>query len=309
MTPGQTLRLGTRRSALAQTQSRHVAAALEAAHPGLSVRLVPVVTEGDRKPGDLTPVGGKGLFTRELEEGLEAGDLDLAVHSLKDLPARFSDALVLAAYPERVDPRDVLVSESSSSLDDLAEGAVLLTGSQRRKAQILARRPDLRVEPIRGNVETRIRKWRRSRAEGLILAAAGLSRLGLEGVPIHPVDPDRMIPAPGQGVLAVQVLRNSPAEELCRALDHPPTARAARAERALVTAFGGDCTLPFGAWAREAREQELRLIAVLATPDGELVARGEARGDDPEAVATECLENMRRDGVEEVLDRLGHRIP
>lgn len=305
----RTLRLGTRRSALAQTQSRQVATALESAHPKLSVELVPIVTEGDRRPGDLIPAGGKGLFTRELEDRLEDGDLDLAVHSLKDLPARFSDALVLAAYPERADPRDVLVSESSSSLDDIPKGGVLLTGSQRRRAQILARRPDLRVEPLRGNVETRIRKWRRSGAEGVILAAAGISRLGLEGVPVRPLDPDRMIPAPGQGVLAVQVLRGSPAEDLCRVLDHPPTSRAARAERALVTAFGGDCTLPLGAWAREDGDNGLRMTAILATPDGDLLARGEARGDDPEGVATKCLDAVRRDGAEEVLDRLGHPIP
>lgn len=302
------LKLGTRRSALARAQSGLVARALESGHPGLKVELVPIVTEGDRRPGDLTPFGGKGLFTRELEEGLERGDLDLAVHSLKDLPGQFSEALTLAAFPEREDPRDVLVAEGPRNLDELSPGDVLLTGSQRRRAQILARRPDLRVEPLRGNVETRIRKWRRSEARGLILAMAGLHRLGLHGVPVSPLDPEEMMPAPGQGVLAIQVRRGSEAEELCRVIDHPPTSRAAHAERAVVEAFGGDCTLPLGALAREREDGALHLEALLATPDGKRVARGEASGDDPRDVAARCVEELRRAGANEVLSALDRPV-
>ena len=298
------LRLGTRRSALAQAQSGLVARALESAHAGLRVELVPIVTEGDRRPGDLTPLGGKGLFTRELEEGLERGDLDLAVHSLKDLPGTFAGDLVLAAFPKREDPRDALVADGADDLSALAAGDVLLTGSQRRRAQILARRPDLRVEPLRGNVETRIRKWRRGEARGLVLAMAGIRRLGLTGIPATPLDPDEMLPAPGQGVLAIQVRRGSEAETLCRTLDDPETARCAKAERAVVDDLGGDCTLPLGALARIGQDDSLRLDAVLATPDGGKIARGRAEGEDPIEVAVRCLAALRADGGEDVLAAL-----
>jgi hydroxymethylbilane synthase len=302
------LRLGTRRSALAQAQSGLVARALETAHPGLRVQLVPIVTEGDRRPGDLAPLGGKGLFTRELEEGLERGDLDLAVHSLKDLPARIPEALTLAAFPRREDPRDALVSDAGPGLAALASGDVVLTGSQRRRAQILALRPDVRVEPLRGNVETRLRKWRHSGARGTILAMAGLSRLGLEAVPAHPLEPAEMIPAPGQGVLAVQTRKGTEAEALCRLLDHPATALAARSERAVVRAFGGDCTLPLAALA-EVTGDTVRLRALLATPDGTRLARGEAVGRNADDVAAACLEAMRDDGADDVLRALGRPDP
>jgi hydroxymethylbilane synthase len=284
-----------------------MARALEARWPGLSVELVPIVTTGDIVPGDLSKVGGKGLFTQELESGLLDGSLDLAVHSLKDLPVRLPEGLVVAAHPERADPRDVLVSEAADGIDGLPEGAVVLTGALRRQAQILMRRPDLRVEPIRGNVDTRLRKWRESGAGGVVLAAAGLQRLGLQGLPAYPIPTDVLIPAPSQGTLALEVRTGSPAEALCRALDHAPTARAATAERRVVAAFGADCTLPLAAWARE-ENGRLHLVALLATPDGRHAARGEAEGIDPEAVAEACVEAMRRAGAEGVLERVRERV-
>ena len=298
------LRLGTRRSALAMAQSGMMARALEERHPGLTIELVPRVTTGDVVTGDLAEVGGKGLFTRELESGLLDGSLDLAVHSMKDLPVTLPPGLVVAAHPERADPRDTLVSEVAEDLDGLPEGAVMLTGALRRRAQILLRRPDLRVEPIRGNVDTRLRKWREQGAGGVILAAAGLQRLGLDGLPAHPVSPDVLLPAPCQGTLALEVRSGSPAEDLVRALDHSPTARAARAERLVVAAFGADCTLPLAAWARP-DNGGLRLTALLATPDGALAARGEATGEDPDEVAMACVAAMRANGADEVLRRLG----
>lgn len=284
-------------------QSGMVARALEACHPGLAVELVPIVTSGDVIEGDLAKAGGKGLFTQELERGLLDGSLDLAVHSLKDLPVRLLEGLVVAAHPERGDPRDVLVSEAAEDLDGLPEGAVLLTGALRRQAQILMRRPDLRVEPIRGNVDTRLRKWRESGAAGVILAGAGLARLGLRDLPAHPISPDVLIPAPCQGTLALEVCAGSPAEELCRALDHEATARAAAAERRVVAAFGGDCTLPLAAWARP-EDGRLRLTALLLTPDGRRSAHGEAAGADPAGVAESCVAAMRENGAEEVLETL-----
>jgi hydroxymethylbilane synthase len=297
------LRLGTRRSALALAQSGMVARALEQAHPGLAVELVPIVTMGDVVTGDLAEVGGKGLFTMELEKGLLDGSLDLAVHSLKDLPVALPEGLVVAAHPERADPRDVLVSEQAGDLAGLPEGAVLLTGALRRRAQILLRRPDLQVEPIRGNVDTRIRRWRERGAGGVILAAAGLQRLALDGLPVHPLAPDVLLPAPCQGTLAVEVRSGGPAEMLCRALDHPPTRLAAEAERRVVAAFGGDCTLPLAAWARPEGDR-LRLTALLATPDGRHAARGDAVGASPAEAADACVAALRENGAGEVLARL-----
>lgn len=285
------------------TQSGMMARALEARHPGLTVELVPITTTGDVVPGDLAEVGGKGLFTMELENGLLDGSLDLAVHSMKDLPVTLPPGLLVAAHPERADPRDVLVSDQAEDIDGLPEGAVVLTGALRRRAQILLRRPDLRVEPIRGNVDTRLRKWRESHAGGVILAAAGLARLGLHGLPAHPIAPDVLLPAPCQGTLALEVKAGGPAEAFCRALDHALTARAAAAERRVVAAFGGDCTLPLAAWARPEGDR-LRLTALLVTPDGTLFARGEAVGDEPVALADACVAAMRENGADAVLARL-----
>jgi hydroxymethylbilane synthase len=301
--PAFRLLLGTRRSPLALAQSGMMARALEAAHPGLAVELVPMVTTGDVVTGDLAEVGGKGLFTMELEKGLLDGSLDLAVHSMKDLPVILPDGLLVAAHPERADPRDVLVSDQAGDIDGLPEGAIVLTGALRRRAQILLRRPDLQVEPIRGNVDTRLRKWKEKNAGGVILAAAGLQRLSLNGLPVHPIATDVLLPAPCQGTLALEVRAGGPAEELCRALDHHPTRLAAEAERRVVAAFGGDCTLPLAAWARP-EDGRLRLTALLATPDGRHAARGEAVGDTPAEVADAVVAAMRDNGADEVLARL-----
>jgi hydroxymethylbilane synthase len=304
------IRLGTRRSPLALAQSGMVARSLEAAHPGLDVELVPIVTTGDVVTGDLARFGGKGLFTRELEEGLLDGSLDLAVHSLKDLPVTLPDGLIVAAYPERADPCDVLVSEDAEDLDGLPEGAIMLTGALRRRAQILMRRPDLRVESIRGNVDTRLRKWRDTKAGGVVLAGAGLNRLALRHLPIHPLSPELMVPAPGQGTLALEVRAGGLAATLCQALNDLDTARSAEAERRVVTAFGGDCTLPLGAWARQdglsdgKNNGHLRLTALLATPDGRHCARAEAVGATPQEAADACVAAMRENGADEVLERI-----
>jgi|SRR5580693_3128718 hydroxymethylbilane synthase len=303
------LRLGTRRSPLALAQSGAIGRALAERHPGLEVELVTLTTTGDTLPGDLAAAGGKGLFTLELERGLLDGSLDLAVHSLKDLPVELPVGLEVVAFPPRADPRDALVSEAAADLDGLAAGAVVLTGSLRRRAQILLRRPDLRVEPIRGNVDTRLRKWRESGAAAVVLAHAGLARLGLlagGSLPVHPLPPEVLLPAPGQGTLALETRAGGRAAELCRVLDDPPSARAALAERLLVRAFGGDCTLPLAAWARpEARagdgRETLRMSALLATVDGRRAARGEAEGEDPAEVAAACAEALRIDGAGEVM--------
>ena len=302
------LRLGTRRSPLALAQSGLVARQLERAHPGLEVELVPIVTQGDRTTGDLAEFGGKGLFTEELERRLLAGEIELAVHSLKDLPVKLGDGLRIAAFPKRADPSDVLISHDGSSLEELAHGARVLTGSLRRKALCLQLRPDLSVEPLRGNVGTRIRKWRESGAAGVILAAAGLERLGLVGADLETrsLNPASFVPAPGQGTLALETAEGGPAAELCSAINDPATERAAAAERFVVAAFGGDCTLPLAAWARDDEHHgELTLSAFVSTPDGTSWARRQASGREPIGIATEVVEGLRQEGGEEILANCG----
>jgi hydroxymethylbilane synthase len=315
-----TLRLGTRKSALAVAQSTTVARALEALHPGLRVELVTLETRGDRTAGMLAPLGGKGLFTEELEKGLLDRSLDLAVHSLKDLPVALPEELVVAAFPERADPRDVLVSELAHGLEDLPPGSVVLTGALRRQAQVLAAAPELRVESVRGNVQTRLRRWRESAAGGVVLAAAGLARLGLLGaddLPAHPLDPEAFVPAPGQGTLAVEVRSGGEAEELVRALNHEPTALAADAERRVVAAFGGNCALPLAAWARPLPDRAagagangggLTLTGLLATPDGRRIARAEVTAGSAEEAAAACVAAMREAGAGEILERIGRTL-
>ena len=302
------LRLGTRSSALALAQSRLVAEALGRAHPALDVELVPIVTRGDTTPGSLSALGGKGLFTAELEAGLADGTLDLAVHSLKDLPVTLPAGLAIAAHPPREDPRDVLLAVGAGSIDELAPGARILTGSLRRRAQLLRHRADLVVVDIRGNVDTRIRRWRESGAEGLVLAAAGLRRLGIDGAELgaHPLPATEMVPAPGQGVLAIETRRDSRAYELCRALDDDATARAAEAERSVVAAFGGDCTLPLGAWARaEDGDGILTLSVFLASRDASRWLQTTVRGATPAAAAEAAVTRLRRDGAQALLDQRG----
>ncbi|MEM6456896.1 MAG: hydroxymethylbilane synthase [Acidobacteriota bacterium] len=308
------LRLGTRRSQLAMTQSQQVADALAAHHADLTVDLVPIVSQGDQLSGSLAKHGGKGLFTEALETRLLDDAIDLAVHSLKDLPVQMRAPLTVAAYPARADARDALISDVADHLDDLPAGAELLTGSLRRTSQILARRPDLRVTPIRGNVDTRLRRWRASGAAGVILAQAGLVRLGLDRrdfdgrpLPIHPIPPDVLLPAPGQGTLALQCVRDRSAAARCAALDDPATRRAAEAERHIVAAFGADCTLPLAAWARPDDDDPdaLRLDAAIALTDGSRIARGTGVGATPAQAADACLAAMRRDGADAVRAALG----
>ncbi len=309
MIPSQDLhlRLGTRRSPLALAQSGQVARALEAACPGLTVELVPIETTGDRTAGDLAKVGGKGLFTAELEQGLLTDTLDFAVHSLKDLPVALPQGLEIAAFPQRVDGRDALISELSADLAGLPLGAELLTGSLRRRAQILALRPDLRVEAIRGNVDTRIAKWRARGSAGVILAASGLERLTLDrpelgALPIHLLSTAEMVPAPGQGILVLEVRTGSRAHEICALLDHPGSRREALSERAVVAAFGGDCTLPLAAFARSSGSApKLHLALFLGTPDGLRSVRHEEAGDEPHALAAACVETLRAAGADEIL--------
>ena len=271
------LRLGTRTSNLATWQAEHVAAALERAWPGLVVELVPFVTEGDKvldKP--LPEIGGKGLFTVELEAALGAGRIDLAVHSLKDLPTDDPPGLTVGATTEREDPRDAWICPAGHGLDSLPPGATVGTSSLRRGSQLLRRRPDLVIRSIRGNVETRIRKVKEGGYHAGVLALAGLSRLGIEGEAASVLDLDTMLPAPGQAALGVQVRADDDdVRRLVSALDHASTRTAVTAERQFLASLGGGCSAPIAAYAHVA-DGRLHLRGRVVSTDGARTVEVEA---------------------------------
>jgi hydroxymethylbilane synthase len=305
---GTTLRIATRRSKLALAQSHWVKAQLEALEPGLTVELREYLTRGDQiTDRPLQQVGGKGLFTKEIEDALLAGEADLAVHSLKDLPAELPGGLVLAAVPEREDPRDALVLPVGSSaepmLEALPKGARVGSSSFRRSAQILAIRPDLRVESVRGNVDTRLRKLDEGQYDALILAAAGLRRLGLQDRISAALDPEVSTPAPAQGALGIEARADDPAtlERLAR-LNHSATSLAVAAERSVMERLGGGCSIPLGVYAC-LQGDRLRLRAMVALPDGTRIVRAEAEGaaESPDAVAETLTAMLRERGAAEIL--------
>ncbi|MBI4700448.1 MAG: hydroxymethylbilane synthase [Deltaproteobacteria bacterium] len=276
------LRLCTRRSALALAQARAYAKALQRTSPGLDIEEVHVVTSGDRfQDRPLVELGGKGLFVKEIEQALLEGRADFAVHSIKDVPAELAPGLVLAAVPARADPRDVLVTATGCSLVGLARGARIGTSSLRRRTLLLAVRPDLEIVPLRGNVDTRLRKLHDGLVDAVVLAQAGLLRLGLERSGAQILDPAVLLPAVGQGALGIE----------CRAADAALGALLGRtadlaatvcvsAERAFMAAVGGSCRLPVAAYGvRDGGELWLR--GAVAQPDGTDLRRGERRSSWP----------------------------
>lgn len=296
------VRIATRASELAVTQSELVAAALRKAL-GCETELVTMRTAGDRildRP--LAEIGGKGLFIKEVEEALLDGRADLAVHSAKDLPAALDPRLVLAAFPERADPRDAFVAKDCPTLDALPRGARIGTGSVRRTSQLRAWRPDLEVVGLRGNVGTRLRKMEES-LDAVILATSGLDRLGLAGRIRERVPPERLLPAVGQGTLALQVCADDPLAERLAAVDHGPTRRATEAERAFLTALEGDCGVPLAALAEPDGSGRLRLRGLVASLDGTRVVRAEAEdaAERAAALGRRVAEEVRARGGEEIL--------
>jgi hydroxymethylbilane synthase len=271
------LRISTRGSALALRQVELVVEALRAAHPEVEVEVLTVRTTGDRNQVDRIASLGDGVFVRGVEAELLAGEADVAVHSAKDMPTGETPGLVVAAYPERADPRDVLVSRDGRTFAELPPGARLGTGSPRREAIARALRPDLDVQPVRGNVDTRLRKLRAGEYDALVLAAAGLDRLGLAGEVTEWLDPETWVPAAGQGVLAVQCRAGTQAERLLAALDHAATRAAITAERAVLRRLGSGCRTPVGAFAR-VQDGTLTLHAVLVEPDGSALSAATLTG-------------------------------
>jgi hydroxymethylbilane synthase len=283
-----TLRLGTRRSALALAQAGVIATALRAA--GHDVELVEVVTAGDRSAAALTELGGTGVFAAELRRQVLDGDVDLAVHSLKDLPTRPADGLTVAAVPQRGDPRDALVSRGALRLTELPVGSRVGTGSPRRAAQLRALGLGLDVVGLRGNVDTRLRKVTEGELDAVVLAAAGLARLGRLDEAAEVLDPGQMLPAPGQGALAVEcrTADESLARTLAELLDDAPTRAAVTAERTLLAALEAGCTAPVGALADvalgDSGDDELYLRGVVASVDGSRAIRLSATGPLAESV-------------------------
>jgi hydroxymethylbilane synthase len=292
------LRIGTRRSRLALAQAEEVAAALREA--GHETELVPMTTAGDRgASADRSPAGVKGLFVAEITDAVLRGGVDLAVHSAKDLPSEDPEGLIVAAVPRRSLPYDVLVTRG----EEPGEGARVGTSSLRRRAQLLVRRPRVLVEDLRGNVDTRLRRLEEGAFDALILAAAGLARLHLRPEHVLPIPVDEMVPAPGQGALAVHAREDDPAAEAAAAIDHAASRRTFLAERLLVARLGGGCRLPLGAYA-EAREGVVRLLAIVVRPDGTDLLRSEIEAPTPEEAAEWAADRLLAAGAARILDEV-----
>ena len=273
-----TVRIATRKSPLALWQARAVGSMLQQRFPGLTAELVELSTEGDRiQDAPLSRIGGKGLFIKELEAALLDGRADLAVHSLKDVTSVFPPGLVLAAVPEREDPRDAWVSPTGLRFEALPRGARVGTSSLRRACQLRAARPDVEVVPLRGNVGTRIRKTAELGLAGAILALAGLRRLGLEGQVTEVLPVETMLPAVGQGALALECRADAPLRPKLQALEHAPTRVAVDAERGFLETLEGGCTVPLAAHAVYAGDG-LWVRGLVGAPDGSVVLRAERRG-------------------------------
>ena len=296
------IRIATRKSALALWQAEYVKARLEQAHPGLKVSLVPMVSRGDKLlDAPLAKIGGKGLFVKELETALLDNEADIAVHSMKDVPMDFPEGLGLFCICEREDPRDAFVSNTYDNLDALPAGSVVGTSSLRRQAQLLARRPDLKIHFLRGNVNTRLAKLDAGEYDAIILAAAGLIRLGFEARIRASISVDDSLPAGGQGAVGIEC-RTADAEihALLAPLHHAETAARVAAERALNKRLNGGCQVPIACYALREGEQ-LWLRGLVGQPDGGLLLRAEGRGSDAEALGVQVAEQLLAQGAEAIL--------
>jgi hydroxymethylbilane synthase len=296
------LRLGTRASQLALAQAEAVAKLLRAA--GHEVEIVKITTTGDRVEGPISAAGGKQVWVREIESALLEGAIDLAVHSAKDLPTQLADGLTIGAYPQREDPRDAFIGAPGKRFASLAPGARVGTGSSRRVALLRALRPELEPVPLRGNVPTRLAKIDSQNLDGVILAAAGLVRLGLEDRILDPLDPDRFVPAGGQGALALEVrIDDEDVHQIVGQLDDRDVAAQIRAERAFLFELGGDCQTPIAAYA-SIHGIRLRLRALVMSPDGRDRVEGSAEGEisAPEMLGATLGRELLGRGVRRLLE-------
>jgi hydroxymethylbilane synthase len=301
----QILRIATRKSPLALWQAEHVAARLRAVHPSLQVGLVPLSTRGDEVlDRSLAAIGGKGLFLKELEIALANRRADIAVHSLKDMPANLEPGFAIGAVLTRADCADAFVSNDFASLDDLPAGARVGTSSLRRAAQLRAKRPDLDIADLRGNVGTRLAKLDSGDYAAIVLAAAGLQRLDLGARIRARLAPPEWLPSPGQGAIAVEMRANDThIGTLLAPLDDAGTRRTTAAERALNAALGGDCTLPLGAWCA-LDSGTLDLHGMLGDASTGRVLRAQARGADPQSLGHEVARLLREQGGDALIAAL-----
>jgi hydroxymethylbilane synthase len=296
--------IASRESRLAMWQAETVRALLLQLYPHSTVEILGMTTRGDQiLDRTLSKVGGKGLFVKELEVAMQEGAADLAVHSLKDVPMELPEGFELAAVLEREDPRDAFVSNQYQSLADLPAGAVVGTSSLRRQALIAARFPQLLIQPLRGNLDTRLAKLDRGEYDAIILAAAGLKRLGMAERIRSVIEPDDSLPAPGQGAMAIEIPSGrSDLQDLLAPLNHTDTELAVRAERTLSRNFGGSCQIPLAAFAT-VNNDVMRLRAMVATPDGKRIARAEVNGSavSPEALGQEIARVLEAQDAQSIL--------
>lgn len=301
------LRIATRKSQLALWQAEHVAQLVRRSQPDMVVELLAMSTKGDRiQDRSLAAIGGKGLFIKELETALEDRRADMAVHSMKDVPGDLPDAFVIAAVLPRLDARDALISSCALKLEDLPQGARLGTSSLRRQAQLLAARPDLKIEALRGNVDTRLGRLDAGELDAIVLACAGLIRLGLESRITARLDPQVSLPAVGQGVIGIECRADdSSTRNALHALEDAATRSAVEAERAFARRLAGSCQSPIGAYARMERDQ-LRLDGLVAEPDGSRLLRDSITGSsaNPRILGEQLAERVLAAGAGELLRRL-----
>lgn len=303
------LRIATRKSALAMWQARHVQALLRDTHADLEVELVPIVTQGDRiLDQPLATIGGKGLFLKELEQALLAGTADLAVHSMKDVPAEMAAGLVLDAVLPRANPYDALISRNGEELAGLKAASRVGTSSLRRQAQLLALRPDLEIKDLRGNVDTRLRKLGEGQYDAIVLACAGLERLGLGDRISQVLQPPEFVPASTQGIIGLQCRENdSLTRTLIKPLADEATAVVAAAERTVARQLGATCQVPLAVHA-VLEAGVLRLAALIAAPDGETIFRADGEGGPEDAIALgeRVAARLMEQGAGDILSALQH---
>ena len=296
--------IASRESALAMWQSQYIRDRLRALYPQTEVSILGMTTQGDQiLDVTLSKIGGKGLFVKELETALEDGRADLAVHSLKDVPMNLPEGFVLAAIGEREDPHDAFVSNKHENLAALPTGSVVGTSSLRRESQLRARFPHLNIEPLRGNVQTRLRKLDEGKYAAIILAAAGLKRLGLGSRIRALISSEDSLPAVGQGALGIECRADrADVIALLQPLHHPDTAACVLAERALSRSLGGSCQVPLGGFA-EVKNGKLRMRGFVASPDGKRMTSSELTGEinDPEALGNKIANALRAQGADEIL--------
>lgn len=303
MTDRQVVRIGSRGSQLALWQAQHIAGLLHG--QGHEVEIEVIKTTGDRlQEVTFAQVGSKGMFTKEIEDALAAGRVDLAVHSLKDLPTELPEGFVLGATPKRVDPRDVFVSQEYPSFDELPRGARVGTSSQRRRAQLRHRRPDLEFIEFRGNVDTRLRKLAEGQADAIILAAAGLDRLEKAEWVRERLAPEVVCPAAGQGALGIEIrAHDARMSGVVAFLDDPATRFAVTAERVALAGLGGGCQVPIGVHCRAvAAASEYEILGVVADPTGGRLVRSVSLGSDAELLGQELAEHLLELGAAELMD-------